>query len=194
MSRFLMYKIAIRCSDTRLAAECLQAISSASKKSQDLTLLYGCILDAQQVGDKLQTLAGLQLVLEKLNYGSQTEVHLPSLLRLTIGIMVAVLQETPKHGSAEALYTIDKLCTAFEKGEHIVLVILLEFILIFHRRRCSTQITKLIEGSRLGVVNGRARVVFEEFIQSRHQASLNLGPTLFTTHVKELPRFHRSVS
>ncbi|KAF8863587.1 SPO22-domain-containing protein [Acephala macrosclerotiorum] len=116
MSRFLMYKIAIRCGDIELAAECLQTISSASTKSQDITLLYGCILDAQQVGDKLQTLAGLQLVLEKSNYGGQTEVHLPSLLRLTIGIMVAVLEETHQHGTADALYTIDKLCIAFEKG------------------------------------------------------------------------------
>lgn len=116
MSRFLMYKIAIRGGDTDLAAECLQAISSDSRKSQDLTLLYGCILDAQQVGDKLQTLAGLQLVLEKSNYGAQTEVHLPSLLRLTIGIMVAVLEEVSEHGTTNALCTIDKLCTAFEKG------------------------------------------------------------------------------
>ncbi|KAE8452848.1 hypothetical protein EG329_013120 [Mollisiaceae sp. DMI_Dod_QoI] len=116
MSRFLMYKIAVRGGDTDLAAECLQAINSAARVTQDLTLLYGCVLDAQQVGDKKQTLAGLQLVLEKSDYGVQTPVHLPSLLRLTISLMLALLEENPGYENSEALDTIDKLCKAFERG------------------------------------------------------------------------------
>lgn len=123
MSRFLMYKIAIRCGDTDLAVECLQAISAASRNSQDLTLLYGCVLDAQQVGDKNQTLTGLQLVLEKSDYGAQTAVHLPSLLRLTISLMTAILDETSgRNPNQEWVHTIDKLCTAFERGMSLLLV------------------------------------------------------------------------
>lgn len=116
MSRFLMYKIAIRGGDTNTAAECLQAISSTAKTTQNLTLLYGCVLDTQQIGDKTQTLAGLQLVLEKSDYGAQTPIHLPSLLRLTISLMAALLDESPDHGNLESSGSIDKLCAAFEKG------------------------------------------------------------------------------
>lgn len=61
MTRFLMYKVAIRSEDTDLAAECLRVISSSSK---DPTLLYACVLDAQQIGNRHLALAALQLVLE----------------------------------------------------------------------------------------------------------------------------------
>ena len=64
MTRFLMYKISIRGGDAELAAECLQAICSATKSTQDLTLLYACVLDAQRVGNKAETLAGRQAVVE----------------------------------------------------------------------------------------------------------------------------------
>lgn len=119
MTRFLMYKISIRGGDSDLAAECLQAIYSTTKSTHDLTLLYACVLDAQQVGDKTEALAGLQLVLENSHFSSQTAVHLPSLLRLTISLMVALLEENPG-GDQPALPTIDRLCTAFEKGKLIL--------------------------------------------------------------------------
>lgn len=117
MTKFLMYKISIRGGDTELAAECLQAICSATKSTQDLTLLYACVLDAQQLGNKTETLAGLQLVLENSQFNSQTAVHLPSLLRLTISLMAALLEENPGHGDQSAKPTIDRLCAAFEKGK-----------------------------------------------------------------------------
>jgi hypothetical protein len=125
MTRFLMYKISIRGGDTELAAECLQAICSAATSTQDLTLLYACILDAQQLGNKTETLAGLQFVLENSQYSSQTAVHLPSLLRLTISLMVALLDENSGHGDQSAMPTIDRLCAAFEKGKSTSYLVIL---------------------------------------------------------------------
>jgi hypothetical protein len=115
MTRFLMYKIAIRSDETEFAAECLQVISSSSLK--DPTLIYGCVLDAQQIGDKSQTLAALQLVLEKFGYGAPSNIHLPSLLRLTIGLTVSLVDSKSVEASFDVDETVEKLCRLFEGGK-----------------------------------------------------------------------------
>jgi hypothetical protein len=115
MSQFLMYKIAVRCGENELAAESLQRISSATTK--DPTLLYASCLDAQQSGNKLQTIAALQLVLEKYGYTAPSAIHLPSLLRTTIQLIVS-LQTEPQNLAAlgDLEQTVEKMCKAFEGG------------------------------------------------------------------------------
>lgn len=113
MTRFLMYKIAIRCGEVELAAECLQMINFSSGK--DSTLLCACVLDAQQVGAKTQTIAALQLVLDKYDYGAPSSVHLPSLLRITIRLTSTLLEEA-KDGEGSEVNT-EKLCKLLEGGK-----------------------------------------------------------------------------
>jgi len=115
MSQFLMYKIAVRCGESELAAESLHTISSATTK--DPTLLYACCLDAQQSGNKLQTIAALQLVLEKYGYTAPSAIHLPSLLRTTIQLMVSLAKEPHDPSNLGDMdVTVEKLCKAFEGG------------------------------------------------------------------------------
>lgn len=110
-----MYKIALRSGEADLASDSLHIISASSKK--DPTLLYACCLDAREVGNKLTLLAALQLVLEKYDYGIPTTIHLPSLLRITIGLTESLLDESKAtEGSAEVETIIDKLCKLFEGG------------------------------------------------------------------------------
>ena len=59
--------------------ECLKAISSGSAK--DGTLLYACVLEAQQIGQREQAISAMLSVLDKYNYGSPPGVNLPALLR-----------------------------------------------------------------------------------------------------------------
>ena len=61
------------------ATECVDAICVAS--TEDATLLYACVLEAQRTGDHLQTIASLQRVLQKHDYGAASGIHLPALLR-----------------------------------------------------------------------------------------------------------------
>ncbi len=117
MTRFLMYKIALRCGENELAAECLQFISSTTTK--DSTLLYACCLDAQQSGNKNQTIAALQLVLEKYGYGAPSAVHLPSLLRTTIQLIVSLLDESRNSTTSDNMeVSVEKLCRTFEGGSN----------------------------------------------------------------------------
>ncbi|TVY43916.1 Sporulation-specific protein [Lachnellula subtilissima] len=113
MTRFLMYKIALRSGDHELASESLYIISSSSK--EDPTLLYACCLDAREFGNKATMLAALQLVLEKYDYGAPKNIHLPSLLRITIGLTESLLDELKDvEISVEADAIIEKLCKLFE--------------------------------------------------------------------------------
>ncbi|KAG9248179.1 meiosis protein SPO22/ZIP4 like-domain-containing protein [Calycina marina] len=116
MTRFLMYKISIRCDDLEYASKCLEIVSRAiTKDVPDPTLLYACVLDAQQVGNKQQALAALQLVMERFGSTTSNSVHLPSLLRLTIKLSSGLLDDTTitplQDGSQN---NVERLCKLFE--------------------------------------------------------------------------------
>ena len=95
---YLLYKVALRSHDLELgrhvpflpavraaspdfdkAIESLDKICTASQK--DATLLYACVLEAQQAGDQAQMVTSLQRVLVKYEYSAPDGVHLPALLR-----------------------------------------------------------------------------------------------------------------
>lgn len=102
LTQYLLYKVALRLRDIELgivalpshqaretywtkATECLDTISTACTK--DATLLYACVLEAQQTGDQMQMVVSLQRVLAKYDYNAPSEVHLPALLRYDRGIL-----------------------------------------------------------------------------------------------------------
>ncbi|TGO23157.1 hypothetical protein BPAE_0142g00190 [Botrytis paeoniae] len=111
LTRFLMYKIAIRSEEVELAAECLERVASCT---EDPSLLFACVLDAQQVGNKKHVLDALWLVLDKCGYGAQENVRLPSIIRMIIVLLVGMIdaENTPTNYARE---NIEKLCTMFEK-------------------------------------------------------------------------------
>ncbi|TGO20156.1 hypothetical protein BTUL_0001g01680 [Botrytis tulipae] len=112
LTRFLMYKIAIRSEEVEMAAECLEKVASCS---EDTSLLFACVLDAQQVSNKKHVLDALWLVLDKCGYGAQENVRLPSIIRMIIVLLIGMIdaENTP---SSYARENIEKLCTMFEKA------------------------------------------------------------------------------
>ena len=94
-TQYLMYKLGLRSGDSELgsecpsgtvdvaefstAARCLDSIYGGSAK--DSTLLYACVLEAHQHGQKEQALCAMQKVLDKHDYDSPPGLHLPALLR-----------------------------------------------------------------------------------------------------------------
>jgi hypothetical protein len=113
MTRFLMYKIAVRGGEAELAAECLEKVYESSPKEPNL--LYACVLDAQQAGDKDLAVAAMQLVLERHQQSHATSIHLPALLRCTIRLTKSQLEakSNPKLDS-DSNIIVDRLCKLFE--------------------------------------------------------------------------------
>lgn len=89
-TQFLMFKIALRTDDHELAVQALDKVYAHAKK--DATLLYACVLDAQQNGDKQITIKALQMVLEKYEYSAPDGVHMPALIRCTIRLLTSQLE------------------------------------------------------------------------------------------------------
>ncbi|APA16318.1 hypothetical protein SS1G_14347 [Sclerotinia sclerotiorum 1980 UF-70] len=116
LTRFLMYKVAIRSSEVELAAECLERVASCS---EDTNLLFACVLDAQKVGNKTHVLNALWLVLERCGYGLQQNVHLPSIIRMIIVLLVGVIA-TEEASANDTRENIEKLCVLFEKALHVI--------------------------------------------------------------------------
>lgn len=125
MTRFLMYKVAIRSGDIDLASESLGKVYDVS--SQDSTLLYACVMDAQDVGDKTMALQALQMVLEKYSHNVQSSVHIPALLRVTIRLSNSQLESPDKISEDDSSQTVKGLCKLFEAGQ-----LSLNLILIFN--------------------------------------------------------------
>ncbi|KAB8288201.1 hypothetical protein EYC80_010206 [Monilinia laxa] len=116
LTQFLMYKIAIRSGDVELAAECLEKVTSCS---EDPTLLFACVLDAQKAGNKTNVLDALWMVLDKCGYSAQESVRLPSIIRTIIILLVGVIEseETSVNKAGE---NTEKLCRLFEGALHAV--------------------------------------------------------------------------
>ncbi|KAI9718236.1 MAG: hypothetical protein M1812_004226 [Candelaria pacifica] len=108
MTKYLMFKVALRGGDGDFAAECLNAVCDNS--SEDATLLYACVLEAQQAGDKLQVAAALQKVLDRYDYGAPRGVHLPALVRCAARILIIELGDS-KPTTWDAT---DGICRLFE--------------------------------------------------------------------------------
>lgn len=111
-----MYKIAIRAGEAQLASKCLEVVHNAS--SEDPNLLYACVLDAQQVGDKDLALTALQLVLEKYQYNAPSAIHLPALLRCIIRLITSQLEsQSVSAPRCDVDAIIERLCKLFEVGK-----------------------------------------------------------------------------
>lgn len=117
MTRFLMFKIAIRTGELELASLCLERVYEAASK--DATLLYACVLDAQQVGHKALTIAALQMVLQKYEYNAPPSIHLPSLLRCMIRLVLSQMESAESRKDIDAPSAIEQLCRLFDGGASI---------------------------------------------------------------------------
>lgn len=107
-TQYLLYKIALRCQDVELATQCLDTICRTSTK--DATLLYACVLEAQRAGNRAQSIASMQRVLDKYDYGAPSGVHLPALLRCTARMLIQELDNAPP----ESQHNMEGLCKLFD--------------------------------------------------------------------------------
>jgi hypothetical protein len=84
----------------------------AQASSKDATLLYACILEARQLGQKQQAIQAMQRVLEKHKYNAAPGVHLPAMLRCLAKLIKSEIDETASFKSD----TLETYCRIFEAG------------------------------------------------------------------------------
>lgn len=114
MTKYLVFKVATRCGDENLAAECLKSLGSPSLGGHEF--LYACILDAQGHGSKCFAVKAMKTLVENYDLEDSAAVHLPALIRCTIRLRVMELDNESDEETPDQSPVIDDVCRMFEKG------------------------------------------------------------------------------
>ncbi|KAJ3950129.1 sporulation-specific protein 22 [Colletotrichum fioriniae] len=110
MTRYLMYKAALRSSDQELAAQCLKRVALSAPG--DPNFLYACVLEAQQAGDKVCAMQAMKQLVEKFEFSEASPIHLPALLRCNIRLAVSVVES--EKGARERQSAVEEVLVLFE--------------------------------------------------------------------------------
>ncbi|KAF2017110.1 SPO22-domain-containing protein [Aaosphaeria arxii CBS 175.79] len=108
MTRYLMYKVALRVGDHDLAVTCLDSVCRQTVK--DPTLLYSCVVEAQNAGDRRIAITALGRVIDKYDSKTTGNIHYPALLRCTARLLK---QELVRDGKLVD-DVLDEICKVFE--------------------------------------------------------------------------------
>ncbi|KAL7906904.1 meiosis protein SPO22/ZIP4 like domain-containing protein [Trichoderma velutinum] len=117
LTRYLAFKVSLIDWDHELGSESIRHLSRLSDSSQGHDVLYACIREAQQAGDKLCTLTALQAIIESWTTDQATPSNLTSILRCSIRLIHLIEEKGNEDevGSQSVAYAGD-LCHIFEKA------------------------------------------------------------------------------
>lgn len=116
LTRYLMFKVSLLCWDHELGSQCIKHLSGSTDKTRHRDILYACVREAQQVGDKLCTLAALKAVADSWTAGSVSPSNVPSILRCTIRLIHMVEEEGAREDHVEQSDFVEDICEIFGKG------------------------------------------------------------------------------
>ncbi|KAK2055776.1 SPO22-domain-containing protein [Colletotrichum caudatum] len=116
MTRYLMYKVALRSTDCELASECLERIGSAAGQEPDF--LYACVLEAQQAGNRICAMQAMKQLAGKVEFSEASPVHLPALLRCNIRLAISVMEGEKDAGRRKA--AVEEVVALFEGASKVV--------------------------------------------------------------------------
>lgn len=120
LTRYLMFKVSLLGWDHDLGGECIDHLCKCSDKEKSQDILYACVREAQQVGDKLCTLTALKAVVEKCSSETDSRAHLPSVMRCAVRLIYLIETEEEKVSDIGSGFTED-LCHIYERGKLHVL-------------------------------------------------------------------------
>ena len=107
-TQYLIYKTALTGQELETALQCLDSICRAT--TEDATILYACVLEAQKTGNQIHSVALLQRVLERYDYDPPIGARLPPLLRCTARLLI---QQVGK-GALPTKAILKDICKIFE--------------------------------------------------------------------------------
>lgn len=108
MTQYLMYRTTIRSGDAEMAAECLENVARSSIRFE---LLYACVADSQNVGDRFVTLQAMKRLAAVYDYKKPGKVNFPALCRCTIMLQHGLLNSSDKMDQETV---VTDLCDMFD--------------------------------------------------------------------------------
>ncbi|CAM1510467.1 Fc.00g008020.m01.CDS01 [Cosmosporella sp. VM-42] len=115
LTRYLMFKASLIGWDHELGCQSIEHLSKSGDRARSQNMLYACIREAQQVGDKLCTLAALKAVVENYDSGTSLAANFPSILRCTIKL-IHLIEGKEDEMSIQSHGFVEDTCRIFEKG------------------------------------------------------------------------------
>ncbi|PHH75866.1 hypothetical protein CDD83_4348 [Cordyceps sp. RAO-2017] len=121
LTRYLMFKVSLLGWDHELGRQSIEHLSRASKTARGRDVLYACVREAQQFGDRLCTLVALRAVADSWAVGDVLSDNLPAILRCAIRLLHTAEQEEEREdgkeqGQAERPDFGRDLCEMFGKA------------------------------------------------------------------------------
>lgn len=114
LTSYLMFKVSLLSWDHDLGRQCIEHLSRCADKARGRDMLYACVREAQQAGDKICTLAALKSVVGSCDAGNKCASNFPSVLRCTVRLM-RMVEDDDDDADGHGALTGD-ICDAFEKG------------------------------------------------------------------------------
>lgn len=117
LTGYLMFRVSLLSWDHELGSQSIAHLSKASDTARGRDILYACVREAQQFGDRLCTLAALRAVADSWAVGGLASDSLPAILRCTIRLMhMAEEEDDVREGLAEKSEFTEEICEVFTKG------------------------------------------------------------------------------
>ncbi|CEF73710.1 hypothetical protein FGSG_01563 [Fusarium graminearum PH-1] len=118
LTRYLMFKVALMSWNHELGRQCIEYLGKMPDKSQCRDIIYACVRDAQNAGDRMMTLETLKAATETFDMEGASTSNLPSLFRCAIRLVHLI--ETPQDEDADGVPELaEDTCCMFERAaEH----------------------------------------------------------------------------
>ncbi|RDA89943.1 hypothetical protein CP533_0285, partial [Ophiocordyceps camponoti-saundersi (nom. inval.)] len=121
LSCYLMFKVSLLCWDHELGCQSIEQLGKASGTARGRDMLYACVREAQQFGDRLCAVAALRAVADSWAVGPVSPEGLPAVLRCMIRLMHMTGEEEEEASASGEGVELDndfaaETCDVFEKG------------------------------------------------------------------------------
>ena len=117
LTQYLMFRVSLLDWDHRLGCQSIEYLARATEDGSNQEILYACIREANEVGDKICALSALRAVVENWDPGKASAASLPPIIRCSIRLITKIEEQSgmAEEEDQKGRYVND-LCTMFERG------------------------------------------------------------------------------
>ena len=113
LTQYLMFKVSLLDWNTELGCQSILKLAKSARDDRNQEMLFACVREAQQAGDKLCTLTALKAAAETWEAGASPASSLTTVLRCSIRLIVIM----EGSGDFEPHEFDEDTCALFERGK-----------------------------------------------------------------------------